>query len=178
MYSAIKEAQGRFPGRRHVLEFGVLKGQMINYQASQFRNLAFVGFDSFEGLREGWPGVVPRGTFDLEGRLPKVRSNVSLIKGWFSDTWPAWRAGNADLPPPLLLHIDCDTYEATVEVLEQCGDYVRQGVMLHFDDYFGFPNWKNCGHKALHEVAARQNWKLTYLCYGTKEVGVLAEADA
>src|ERR1700759_244538 len=83
---SIKEARRRFPDRNCVLEFGVYKAGMINYQARKFPALHFVGFDSFEGLQEQWSGMAPQRTFDLGGRLPKVRSNVALIKGWFAES--------------------------------------------------------------------------------------------
>ena len=76
---------------------------------------------------------------------------------------------------PLLVHVDCDTYAATVDVLELCAGYVEHGLVIHFDDYFGFPDWRNGGFKALQEIAEKQRWRLTYLSYGTKEAAVLAE---
>ncbi len=173
---AIQHALQRFPGRREVLEFGVFRGQMINFQAKRFPRLNFVGFDSFAGLAEVWPGMLQKGAFDLGGRPPRVRRNVVLVKGWFRDSLPSWQAGRGAVPPPLLIHIDCDTYEATCDVLEHCACYASAGMVLHFDDYFGQPNWRNAGHKALLEVAARERWEVRYLCYGTKEVGVFVQA--
>ncbi len=69
---SIEEAKRRFPARKLVLEFGVYKAGMINYQARKFPELNFVGFDSFEGLQEQWSGMAPQRTFDLGGRLPRV----------------------------------------------------------------------------------------------------------
>jgi hypothetical protein len=174
----IGEARRRFPDRRCILEFGVFKAQMLNYQAKRFPGLTFVGFDSFKGLGEEWKGVMQKGAFDLGGQLPRVRRNVSLVKGWFSDTLPTWKAANGVGTVPLLIHIDCDTYGGTLDVLSHCVDYVEHGLFMHFDDYFGLPNWRNGGHRALTEVSARNNWKITYLCYGTKEVGVYVEIAA
>ena len=172
---SIKEASKRFPGRNLVLEFGVYKGGMINYQARQFPQLRFVGFDSFEGLQEQWSGMAPEKTFDLGGKLPRVRRNVGLVKGWFAEAGVRWKAENAASAIPLLVHVDCDTYAATVDVLDLCADYVEHGLVLHFDDYFGFPDWRTAGFKALREIAENRRWRLTYLSYGTKEVAVLAE---
>jgi hypothetical protein len=172
---SIYEAMRRFPSRRLILEFGVYKGQMINFQAKQFPNLEFVGFDSFEGLKEPWKGVMPPGSFSLGGKMPRVRSNVSLIKGWFHQSVPRWKAQQTGEKVPLLIHIDCDTYEATFDTLSLCTEYVQHGVIMHFDDYFGFPNWRNGGYKALSQIAEQKGWNLTYLSYGTKEVALLAE---
>jgi hypothetical protein len=170
---SIDDAKRRFPARKLVLEFGVYKGGMINFQARRFPELKFVGFDSFEGLQEEWSGMAPKSTFDLQGRLPRVRRNVELVKGWFAESGPRWKANNTDVP--LLVHVDCDTYAATVDVLQICSGYVQHGLIIHFDDYFGFPNWRSGGFKALKEIAEREQWRLTYLSYGTKEVAVLAE---
>jgi hypothetical protein len=175
---SIEEAKQRFPSRNRVLEFGVYKAGMINYQARRFPALKFVGFDSFEGLQEKWSGMAPARTFDLGGNLPKVRSNVRLVKGWFADSAPRWKAETPGPDIPLLVHVDCDTYAATVDVLQFCADYVHQGLVLHFDDYFGFPDWRTGGFKALQEISDKLRWRLTYLSYGTKEVSVLAEISA
>jgi hypothetical protein len=173
---SVMEARRRFPSRKLVLEFGVFKGGMINYQARKFPGLNFVGFDSFEGLQEQWSGMAPERTFDLGGKLPRVRRNVSLVKGWFAESGTRWKAENAAAGVPLLVHVDCDTYAATVDVLELCSDYVEHGLVIHFDDYFGFPDWRTGGFKALQEISEKRRWRLTYLSYGTKEVAVLAEA--
>jgi hypothetical protein len=175
---SIKEARRRFASRKLVLEFGVYKGGMINYQAGKFPELEFIGFDSFEGLQEQWSGMAPEKTFDLGGRLPRVRRNVGLVKGWFAESGPRWKTENPGSGVPLLVHVDCDTYAATVDVLEFCSGYVEHGLVFHFDDYFGFPDWRIGGFKALQEMAEKCRWRLTYLSYGTKEVAVLAEMDA
>jgi hypothetical protein len=173
---SIEEARRRFPSRKVVLEFGVYRAGMINYQARKFAELNFVGFDSFEGLQEQWSGMAPKRTFDLGGKLPKVRPNVRLVKGWFAESAPRWKAENPTSDIPLLVHVDCDTYAATVDVLQSCADYVEHGLVLHFDDYFGFPDWRTGGFKALQEISEARRWRLTYLSYGTKEVSVLAQA--
>jgi len=173
---SIQEARRRFPSRRLVLEFGVYKGGMINHQARKFPELNFVGFDSFEGLQGHWSGMAPEKTFDLGGRLPRVRRNVALVKGWFAESGARWKAEKPAADIPLLVHVDCDTYAATVDVLELCSDYVERGLVLHFDDYFGFPDWRTAGFKALQEISEQRRWRLTYLSYGTKEAAVLAEA--
>ena len=174
---SIQEARRRFPSRKLVLEFGVYKAGMINHQAGKFSELSFVGFDSFEGLQGNWSGMAPERTFDLGGRLPKVKSNVALVKGWFAESGTRWKAQRPASDIPLLVHVDCDTYAATVDVLALCSDYVDHGLVFHFDDYFGFPNWRSAGFKALQEISEKLRWRLTYLSYGTKEVAVLAETQ-
>jgi hypothetical protein len=74
-----------------VLEFGVFRGNSINYMSSKMKTTKFYGFDSFEGLQEDWLGnYMPKGFFNLKGELPKVNKNVELIKGWFNETLPSF----------------------------------------------------------------------------------------
>ena len=83
---SIKEAKRRYPSRKLVLEFGVYKGGMINYQARRFPGLGFGRFDSLEGLQQQRSGMAPEKAFDLGGKLPRVRRNARLVKGWFAGT--------------------------------------------------------------------------------------------
>ena len=83
---SIKEAKRRYPSRKLVLEFGVYKSGMINYQARRFPGLGFGGFDSLEGLQQQRSGMAPEKAFDLGGKLPRVRRNARLVKGWFAGT--------------------------------------------------------------------------------------------
>ncbi len=46
-----------------ILEFGVYKGETINFIASKLRDKVIYGFDSFEGLPEDWRSGFPKGTF-------------------------------------------------------------------------------------------------------------------
>jgi hypothetical protein len=171
---SIEIAKQRFPSRKRILEFGVFKGDMINHQAKRFPELGFVGFDSFEGLREDWPGMLPKGAFNLAGRMPRARPNVSFVKGFFDASFPQWIGQQTANEPPLLVHVDCDTYQSTVDVLNLCSPYVSEGLIFHFDDYFGFLNWQSAGYKALSDIAEREGWKLEYISYGAKEVAFQA----
>jgi len=70
-----------------VIEFGVYKGDTINYIARKLPSFDVFGFDSFEGLPEFWRDGFDKGTFSLNS-LPEVEKNVKLYKGWFDDTLP------------------------------------------------------------------------------------------
>src|SRR4051812_20980207 len=96
-------ALARMPADGLVCEFGVFEGQTISYIANRIPGRPVFGFDSFEGLPEDWRGPFARGVFDTGGRLPSVPDNVSLIKGWFDATLPAFAAEHAG--PVALLHI-------------------------------------------------------------------------
>ena len=79
-----------------VAELGVYKGDSLNWWMTNVKdqNSRFYGFDSFEGNPEDWSGWnAPRGTFNRDGRLPRVPDNVQLVKGWFNVTLPAFVSG-------------------------------------------------------------------------------------
>jgi predicted O-methyltransferase YrrM len=150
------------------LEFGVFKGYSINYLARRTDGRVF-GFDSFRGLQEDWKGVGhTRGTFDLVGRLPRVRSNVSLVAGWFRDTLPSFLAEN---PAPLsLLHLDCDTYEATAEVLGLIMKRLTPTTVIIMDDYHGFWGYRNGQFRAWAEFVAAHGLFYRYAAFNRHAV--------
>lgn len=70
-------------------EFGVLNGYSINYFADKLPNtIPIFGFDSFYGIKDNWYGVAPSGAMNLNGVMPRVRKNVTLIAGYFDQTLP------------------------------------------------------------------------------------------
>jgi hypothetical protein len=147
---------------------GVFKGYSINYLARRTDGRVF-GFDSFRGLQEDWEGVGhTRSTFDLGGRLPRVRSNVSLVAGWFSDTLPGFLAAN---PAPLsLLHLDCDTYEATAEVLGLIMERLTPSTVIIMDDYHGFWGYRNGQFRAWAEFVAAHGLVYRYAAFNRHAV--------
>ena len=75
-------------GDRLICEFGVFMGMSINHLAKMTEQRVF-GFDSFEGLPERWWDGWKVGAFAVP-KLPKVRRNVTLVKGWFNETLPGF----------------------------------------------------------------------------------------
>jgi hypothetical protein len=72
------------------LEFGVWQGYSIEYFSRLNRSprSLFYGFDSFEGLPEGWRGM-SAGHFSTGGQIPVIDDErVRFIKGWFQDSLP------------------------------------------------------------------------------------------
>lgn len=127
-----------------VLEFGVYRGTTITQIAGFLTDRKIWGFDSFEGLPEDWLMVrnadkikFPKGAFEVE-RLPWVPDSVTLVKGWFEDTIPQWKQTNSD--SIAMLHVDCDLYSSTREVLTQLNSQIVPGTVIVFDDMY---LWKN-----------------------------------
>jgi hypothetical protein len=72
----------QIPNAGIIAEFGVWKGESINFFARNCPHAKVFGFDSFEGLEEDWYGyTAQKGTFSTNGQLPKCAKNVQLIIG-------------------------------------------------------------------------------------------------
>lgn len=172
------------------LEFGVFKGFTINTCAEILPDQMFYGFDSFEGLPEEWHFLnpddkrvktskrMPKGHFALE-KLPEVRDNVTLVKGFFDQSLEPWIEQNLKNDSVISwLHLDADLYSSTIFVLEKLNQYIKPGTIIRCDELVdwrleGFPvnhhrekpkpkysNWVNGEWKALIEWMDRYDRKI------------------
>lgn len=118
---------------KHVLEFGVYVGFTI----TKIRNFLddtykVFGFDSFEGLPEDWVGTpCSKGCFNVNGNIPDV-PGVEFLKGWFNETLPKYKTIEE---PISLLHIDCDLYSSTKEVLYSLNNVILPKTIICFDEW-------------------------------------------
>lgn len=152
----------RAPQNGLILEFGVAGGKTINTIAEAAGDRAVHGFDSFEGLPADWTGHVEKaGSFSRKGKLPNVQSNVQLHKGWFSDTIPPFKEKYKE--PAAFLHIDCDLYQSTRDVLWNLSDRIVRGTIIEFDEYFNYPNWQQHEYKAWQEFVKTFGISYRYL---------------
>lgn len=145
----------------YTLEFGVHKGETVNFIARLLSNEEIYGFDSFEGLPENWYKNSKEdlrftaGTFSLD-ELPTVESNVKLIKGWYDKSLPKWLDEN-NISKIKLLHLDSDLYSSSIYVLEQLNKFIIPGTIIIFDELYPFDDennyklWKDGEWKALIE---------------------------
>lgn len=120
------------------LEFGVFEGVTMRQWIRLLKapESSFTGFDSFEGLPENWGLFTSKEVFDVKGKLPHFDDpRVRLVKGWFSDTLPAFLQG-FHAHPTLILHLDADLYSSTIFVLRQLKPHLRPGTILIFDEFF------------------------------------------
>jgi hypothetical protein len=151
------------------LEFGVFRGRSINHFAREQPRLTFHGFDSFEGLSHHWFGTgMPRGTFDMMGKVPKVRSNVTLHKGWFDETLPLFMNENSE--SVAFVHFDADTQDVTTLVLEIVGSRLCSGSILVFDEFFGFPSWETQGeYAAWMRFCQSRSVSYSFIAFGPRQ---------
>ncbi len=138
-----------------ILEFGVYKGETINFIADMLPNRVIYGFDSFEGLPETWRYDFEEKTFALT-ELPKVRKNVKLIKGWFKDTLPNFVKETGETPVAFI-HIDCDLYSSTKEIFENLREKILPGTIIVFDEFFNYPSWEEHEYRAFMEFVENNN---------------------
>lgn len=155
----------------HHLEFGVYKGGSLRYLARRIAPARIHGFDSFEGLPEGWAGTyMGKGHFSLGGKLPRVPGNARLHAGWFDDTLPQWLAEHEG--PVRFLSIDADLYSSAKTVLTLLAPRLRPGTVIVFDEYFNHPNWQQAEFRAFQEFVAQHQVTYDYLCYARVQTAV------
>jgi len=147
-----------------VLDFGVHKGGSTRRLARMFPDHEIHGFDSFLGLPEAWSHT-PTGTFDLQGELPQVPSNVELHSGWFSDSLPKWISENPDYSVARY-RIDCDIYSSTKDIFRSFGPRIRDNDFLLFDELVGYRGFEHHEYRALTEFLEEYSFDVEFLAYG------------
>lgn len=161
----------RIPEKGLLLEFGVHNGESINMFAA-LTDREVHGFDSFEGLPED--GSIPTrnkggskwftGKMTRQGRLPAVRENVKLYKGWFDDVLPKFVRDHAS-EKAAFLHIDCDIYSSTASVFRNFEHALTPGAIILFDEYLNYEGWQKHEHKAFMEFAKRLQMEYEFIAY-------------
>ncbi len=156
------------------VEFGVWRGAGINFFSKELQQygLGMHGFDSFEGLEEDWTGHHngrESGGFNLDGKLPEVEKNATLVKGWIQDTLPAYlkETGREAFT---FVHLDFDTYTPTAYTLSRIKRRLKSGTVLLFDELYGYPGWRNHEWKALQEELAPGSYE--YIGFSTESVAI------
>lgn len=148
-YDALHEGLA-MAGEGWALEMGVHRGTTLRMIAAE-RPDKVVGFDSFQGLPEDWVGGWTRGTFALE-ELPEI-PGVDIVPGWFKDTVPAWSGAHPGRIA--FLHIDCDLYSSTRDVLSALEERITSGTVIVFDEYCGYEGWEDHEARAWAEFVDR-----------------------
>jgi len=144
------------PEYEHILEFGTASGITANYIAEHApEDKKIFGFDTFMGLPRHWidkngKRVQRRGCFSTSGEIPKIK-RVQFFKGLFEDTIPQY----LPIAKPIgLLHIDCDLYSSTNDVLYPLNDFIASGTIIVFDEwYYNFDKFYDD-----HEQKAFYEW--------------------
>jgi O-methyltransferase len=176
-----------------IIECGVFTGVSLALLAHARQEQAtdlprrIVGFDAFEGLppsRDEHP-LWATGTFSVNAwdhpvlpigarATPQATRDLFALcglpapvleVGWFADT-----LRRAPCSAIALLHVDCDLYESTVDVLNGVAPVLQDGTMVLFDDWFLFKGNPTKGEaRAFGEfLVAHPEWQaIPYRTYGT-----------
>jgi len=128
------------------------------------------GFDSFDGLPEPWTRTditAPQGTFrvNVEGWMPPVLHNVTLVKGMFHETLPQFKKQVLKSIPIAFLHVDCDIYASTKEIFDQLAENVVSGTIIVFDEFYNYPEAELHEFRAFQEFLERTGKRPVYLAY-------------
>jgi len=111
-------------------EFGVWKGSTAEELLKHLpEDKSLYLFDSYEGLHRGW-SALPAGSFKLDKPPVFDDPRVVMVNGLFEDT-VAEALANKTLG---FLHIDCDLYESTLDVLHSLPP-LQAGTIILFDEY-------------------------------------------
>ena len=145
------------------LEFGVYKGESINFISKQKSKETIYGFDSFEGLPETWTECHKKGHFKVP-KLPEVNNNVELVKGWFNETIPSFQEKYGDFKIAFI-HSDSDLYSSTQTMFKLLKNNIQAGTVIVFDEYFNYPNWEKGEFLAFQEFITETGFKYEYLGY-------------
>lgn len=139
------------------LEFGVYRGKTFVAafyfaQHNDLKSMKFYAFDSFKGLPritgidangfrhfsngqyscsvDGFKKIISRKGVDL--------AKVEIVSGWFDKVLNEETKKNLPLEKASIIWIDCNLYESTVPVLNFITDYLQDGTLIIFDDWFCF----------------------------------------
>jgi len=148
------------------LEFGVYQGESANIFLTYGvkNNSKLYLFDSWEGLPEAWTGhnSDPKGLFEagaMKCEMPIFNDErVVIVKGLFNETLPEWAStfqGKIGL-----VHIDSDIYSSCKTVLKYIHPLITKDTLIIFDEFCGYPSWKEHEYKAFKEYVKR--WGLRY----------------
>lgn len=149
------------PGLR--LEFGVWRGNSIRMCAGAYPEHKWYGFDSFEGFPDD-------GRIDWQKpfkviELPDTPNNVTLIKGYFSDTLSPFLQ---ETPGELaFINVDCDIYSSTVDIFKALKkhDRLHPGLVIFFDELINYADYMWNESLALFEILEETGFGVEWLAY-------------
>jgi hypothetical protein len=165
------------------LEFGVFRGHTFAgafHTARRYRldGMHFYAFDSFCGLPPS-SGVdaagfqhFEKGDFACSHQdfLDNLRwehvdlDRVTAVPGWFHEVLTGDLKRRLPLKRAAIVWVDCDLYESTIPVLDFITDYLQNGTVVIFDDWFCYRGDPNRG-----EQRAWREWLAAHRDYTAVE---------
>jgi len=158
-------------------EFGSHTGRTMRLAWDAFHVLydwKYVAFDSFAGLPELEPidrmpiwrkGALTTSEEDFVRMVVKhgmPREKLVTVKGYYDESL------NRELQQRFLperaavVYIDCDLYKSTVPVLEFIKDFLQEGTVIVFDDWFCFRGDPERGQRRAFAEFCERNPELRF----------------
>lgn len=137
------------------LEFGVYRGESLRLWCGLNTNphTRVFGFDSFQGLPEGWSAERPKGAFTTSGRTPDVDDpRVRFVVGWFQHSLPGFLK-SFEPKNRLVVHNDSDLYSSSLYCLTSMNAFMPPGTLVIFDEFYD----------VLHEYRALSDYTEAYM---------------
>lgn len=154
------------PTLKTTLEFGVYDGGSIRSIRDMLdQSYEVCGFDTFTGLPEDWIGTsLTKGFFNMDGKIPEIEG-IKFYKGLFADTIPTYLSDGGQDKPIGLLHVDCDLYTSTVDVLHSLNHLIVKNTIIVFDEWvYNFdPKFNDHEQKAFYEWVESKGRKFEFL---------------
>jgi O-methyltransferase len=161
------------------LEFGVFQGNSFILAAKLaerhgLKAMRFFAFDSFEGLPEDEGMRFRKGDYYCpEGRFTRMvrkagvlDQQVVVLKGWYKQSLTYDTKRKYQLNLAAVIHVDCDLYSSTVDVLAFIKDIVQVGTIVIFDDWYAYRDEEKPGdfgeQKAFNEWSLRHAFEEFY----------------
>jgi len=154
------------------LEFGVYKGNsfIIAYnfaEAFKINSMNFYAFDSFQGLPDNIGSIRDEVGFSVKGDffcdINEFKKNlfyaginlkkVKIMQGWYDESLNEETKKKLSIKKAAVIMVDCDLYKSTVPVLNFIIDYLQDGTVIMFDDWFCYK-----GNPYMGEQGAFREW--------------------
>ena len=128
----------------YYLEFGVFKGESANFFSKYVKK--YYAFDNFQGYREDRANTSAvlrsRDDFNLQGKLPKLNSNVEPVVGWVEDTLEEFLKTHN--PKINFVHLDINLYKSTKfvcknQILKVCNSNTHFSKLYNENEEVNFP---------------------------------------
>jgi O-methyltransferase len=174
-FVAVNKVEGDY------LEFGVWEGESFTNafhfakKHKRLRDMRYYAFDSFEGLPTSEDVDLKMGSMEIHnwhkgkyssGGVKKFLKNVKKAKmplkkvtcvpGFYDQSLNKKTKQKLTLKKAAFIYVDCDLYESTVPVMNFITDYVTEGTVIMFDDWFNYRGNPNKGEqKAFYEWLKR-----------------------
>ena len=161
------------------LEFGVYKGTTFiaayNFARSVgLKSMKFYAFDSFQGLpeissadnnklHEFSKGQYYCDVDEFKKNIYRRGVNldrVNIIPGWYDQVLNEQTKSKIRIKKASIVYIDCDLYKSTVPVLNFITDYIQDGTIIIFDDWFCFKGDPNYGEQKAFREWLKRNPKI------------------